>query len=135
MTLSSEHCTFTFERLRPGAILVRISGYDRGDFGTAPLDELVAEIGRNAPLELFIDASDARGAAWDVSMQWTSWFREYQDSLARVDILVDSKLVQQTILVAKELSRTLNLLSVYTNAETFAALVQVRTPERASTAL
>lgn len=119
---------FTFERVHPGVMLVSIAGYDKGDFDTAPLDEIVAEMQRYAPLELFIDASRARGVAWKVSQQWTSWFRTHWDRLSRVNILVRSKYVKQTILVAKELSRTKNLLCLYSDVERFTDLLKERNP-------
>ena len=109
-------------------MLVSITGYDHGDFHTAPLDEIVAEMQRHAPLELFIDASRARGAAWTVSQQWTSWFQANLDRLSRVNILVRSKYVKQTILVAKELSRTKNLLYLYSDPDRFTNLLKEQAP-------
>lgn len=118
--LRSPGCTFTFERLRPGRLLVTITGYDRGECGTAPLDEIIRETQRYGPLELLIDASQARGVTWAVSEQWTQWFHANQHHLRSVLILVQSKYVEQTILVAKELSKTRHLLSVTSDAEAFA---------------
>lgn len=126
--LEGERCAFTFERVRPGVLLVVISGYDSGELGTAPLDELTSEVERSAPLELFIDASDARGAAWEVSRQWTHWFRAHQHRLLHVHILVRSRYLHQTVLVAKELSRTANLLTIYSDAERFGCLLRKEHP-------
>lgn len=127
--LSADRCTFTFERLDPGVLLVTISGYDRGGFGTAVLDEFAGEMRRFAALEIFIDASEAQGATWEVSQQWTSWFRAHRDHLARVSILVRSKFLRQTIAVAKELSRTGDLIAIYSDPDRFAEALRERVPD------
>lgn len=126
--LQDDQCTFRFERLRPGALLVTISGYDRGTFGTAALDELTAEKGRYAPLTLFVDAADARGATWEVSQQWTSWFTANRAGLARVHVLVGSKYLHLTISVAKELSRTGDLIAIYADRDRFEDAVRKLVP-------
>ena len=59
--LSAGSCGFVFCRLRPGTLLVTITGLDSGQFGTSTLDEIRMELLRNRPLELFIDAREAVG--------------------------------------------------------------------------
>jgi hypothetical protein len=44
---------FVFQRLRPGVMLVTVSGIDKGQFGTATLDEIRLEMLRQRPVELF----------------------------------------------------------------------------------
>jgi hypothetical protein len=117
--LHDDRCAISIRRLRPGAVLVRIQGYDRGSLGTAPLDELASDLGRHARVELFIDAEDADGATWDVSQLWSTWFQANRRHLERVHILVGSKYVRQTIEVARELSRTGNLITIYSERERF----------------
>ena len=127
--LSDDRSTFTFERMGPGVLLVTISGYDKGGLGTAVLDELAGEMRRFASLELFIDASEAQGATWEVSQQWTVWFRAHRDHLDRVSILVRSKYLRQTIAVAKELSRTGDLIVIYSDPDRFGAALRERGSE------
>lgn len=127
--LSGSKCAFTFERLQAGVMLVRIMGYDKGELGTAPLDELVVQLGDDRQVELFIDASQAEGIVWSVSQQWADWFHAYQSRLSGVNILVGSRFVQQTILVAKELSRTANLLCVFSDPAPFFARLRIHAPE------
>jgi len=124
LTFSDEHCTMTVRRLRPGAVLVEIRGYDRGLFGHAPLEEVAREMGRCSPVALFVDAAEAEGATWAVSQEWTRWFQAHRASLARVAILVRSKYVRQTIAVARELSRTGRLIEIYDDAERFARVMR-----------
>lgn len=121
---SEERCTITVRRLRPGAMLVRIRGYDRGLLGMAPLDEVAQEVGRCPPVALFVDAAEAEGATWAVSQQWTRWFQDHRERLSRVAILVRSKFVRQTVAVARELSRTGRLIEIYDDADRFAQVMR-----------
>ena len=124
--LDTENCSFTFKKLNGNALLVKIAGYDKGELGSAPLEYMAEELRPERQVELFIDASKAEGVAWDVSQSWTSWFRANKGRLSQVHILVRSKYVQQAIMVAKQLSRTAQLLQVYSDAEHFERLLKAR---------
>ncbi|MEO8672240.1 MAG: hypothetical protein ABI411_13060 [Tahibacter sp.] len=121
LTLSSEHCRFVYSRPRSGSLLVTISGDDHGQFGTATLDEIRLELLRQRPLELFVDASEATGAAVSVSRDWTQFFALNREHLKRVSVLVGSQLMQLTIAIAQELSRTGNLIQITSDPDTFAS--------------
>ncbi|HXU63435.1 MAG TPA: hypothetical protein VN962_17170 [Polyangia bacterium] len=122
--LSAGDCTFAYRRLKPGALLVTISGHDTGQFGTTSLDEIRLELLRNRPLDLFVDAREALGPSVSVSREWTQFFVLNRDQLRRVNVLVGSKVVELTIAIAQHLSRTGNLIQIYSDAETFSALVR-----------
>ncbi len=99
-----------------------ITGNDTGQFGTSTLDEIVMAIQRERPLELFVDARGAVGAAVSVSDDWTRFFSSNRASLSRVHILAGSKSVYLTVLtvaVAQHLSRTGNLIQIYSDPELF----------------
>jgi hypothetical protein len=66
---------FEFARPNPRVAVITITGYDKGQFGTAPFDEIGSFLRVAAPLELFIDARDAVGATVRVSQDWTSFRR------------------------------------------------------------
>ena len=120
--LSSGDSTFLYQRKRPGVLHVTISGYDAGQFGTATLDEILTAIAREGKLELFVDARDASGTGAGVSEDWTRFFSANREKLARVHVLVgDSKVLQLTVAIAQHLSRTGNLIQIYSDAETFSA--------------
>jgi hypothetical protein len=121
--LTAGPCTFDFERLRPGALLVTITGHDSGQFGTATLDEIRLELLRHRPLELFVDAREALGPAVSVSDDWTHFFALNRKDLRRVSVLVGSKVVHLTIAIAQHLSRTGDLIQIYSDPETFGARV------------
>ena len=118
-------CTFSFRRLSPspvgGALLVTITGNDTGQFGTRTLDEIRLELMRNRPLELFVDAREALGAAVSVSDEWTRFFALNREHLKRVSVLVGSKVVYLTVAIAQHLSRTGNLSQIYSDPEIFEA--------------
>jgi hypothetical protein len=121
--LRSAGCSFVYRRLRPGAVLVTITGDDKGEFGLAPLHELDAEITRSAPLSLYVDTRAARGAATSVSEDWTAWFASNQKNLRAVSILATSKLVHLIVSIAKHLSRTGEMIRIFTEEAAFEAAV------------
>ena len=118
--LSSGDCVFLYQRQRPGVLLITISGYDGGQFGTATLDEILTAINREGKLELFVDAREASGAGVGVSEDWTRFFATNQEKLSRVHVLVGgSKVLQLTVAIAQHLSRTGNLIQIYSDALIF----------------
>jgi hypothetical protein len=119
--LSAGNCAFVFRRPRPGVLHVVIDGLDNGQFGTTTLDEIRAEIGRNRPLELFVDAREAVGAAVSVSEEWTRFFSSRRGDLKRVHVLAGSKMVQLTVAIAQHLSRTGDLIQIHSDPEIFAS--------------
>lgn len=121
--ISCAGCSFVYSRLRPGALLVTITGNDTGQFGTATLDEIRMEMLRQRPIELFVDASDAVGASVNVSKEWTQFFSLNREHLKRVSILAGSKVVHLTVSIAQHLSQTGNLIQIYSDADLFKARV------------
>jgi hypothetical protein len=121
--LSAGNCTFVFTRKKPGFLHVVITGLDSGQFGTTTLDEIRAEIGRHSPVELFVDAREAVGAAVSVSDEWTRFFSTHREELSRVHVLVGSKVVYLTVAIAQHLSRTGSLIQIYSDPETFEARI------------
>lgn len=120
--LTSGNCTFIFRRPHPGILHVAIIGLDNGQFGTATLDEVRAEIGRHSPVEMFIDTRGAVRAAVSVSDEWTRFFSKHKSDLSRVHILVGSKILHLTVSIAQHLSRTGGLIRIYSNPDHFEAV-------------
>jgi hypothetical protein len=121
--LTGQSCSFTFRRLRPGVMLVAITGFDRGEHGARALDEMQAEITRFGPLHLFVDARDATGATTAVSDAWTAWFQASSKSLRQVRILVGSRHLKQTVAVSKLFSRTGDLIRIESDPAAFDAAI------------
>jgi hypothetical protein len=121
LQLRAGRCSFSYERARPGVFVVQIEGSDKGQFGTAALDEIRLELLRHRPLELFIDAEKAQMVAVEVSKEWTQFFSLNREHLTRVSVLVGSKAIELAVAIAQHLSRTGNLLQIYSDRELFDA--------------
>jgi hypothetical protein len=113
--LSAGNAVFIFRRLRPGVLLVTISGDDRGQFGSSAIDEIVTEhIRFHEPMLLFFDLRKALGPTSDVMQTWTAWFESNRDNFRRIVLLVppESKVLHLTVSIAQHLSRTGNLIRI-----------------------
>ncbi len=119
LELISHEGKFTFQRLGAGALLVTITGNDKGQYGTAALDEIRLEIMRHGPLELLINAELAVLVTPDVSQEWTRFFTESRTQLKRVSILTGSKLINLTVAIAQHLSYTGSLIQIYSDRDLF----------------
>jgi hypothetical protein len=125
LRLSTGDCSFTYERLKPGALLVTIRGDDSGQFGTATIDEVNAEFERFGPLALLVDTSAASGPSTAVMEAWTAYFAANRKKLKRVCILVnaESKLLHLTVKIVKHLSGTGGLLQISDDPKVFAEII------------
>jgi hypothetical protein len=119
VTLAADGCLFKYRRPKPGVLVVAISGHDKGQFGTLTLDEIALSLKRDRPLELFVDARDAVGAAVSVSDDWTRFFSTNRSDFTRVHVLAGSRVVQLTVAIAQHLSRTGSLIQIYSDPQIF----------------
>lgn len=122
--MTAGNAEFMFERLKPGVMLVTVTGIDKGQFGTATLDEIRLEMLRQRPVELFVDAEAAVAISVEVSREWTQFFALNREHLKRVSVLVGSKAIELTVAIAQHLSRTGNLIQIYSDRDLFHARVQ-----------
>ena len=122
--LSSEAGSFTFRRLRPGALLVTIVGQDKGQFGQAALDEIRLEILRSQPLELLVDAERTTLVSTEVSRDWTQFLSNCRSQLTRAIVLTGSRFINLSVSIAKHLSQTGNLITVTSDRAVFDAAVE-----------
>ncbi len=130
MRLSAGDGWFRYATPAPGVLHVVVAGHDRGQFGTATLDEIRHEILRHQPLELFVDASQALSISPSVSEAWTRFFSQDRAKLSRVSVLVGSKAISLTVAIAQHLSRTGNLIQIYTDRELFEARLRAAEQRR-----
>lgn len=128
--LSAEASAFELARPKHDVLVVTIGGYDKGQFGTTPFDEIGALLGIAAPLELFIDARNAIGATVRVSQDWTSFLSRRKSDFRRVHVLAGSKMVELTVEIARHLSRTGSLIQIYSDPDLFAAQLAAATRSR-----
>jgi hypothetical protein len=117
--LAIEDTSFTFRRLRADTLLVRVIGYDRGQFGRAPLDEMAAALDLVLPLEIFVDARAAIGVTTAVREEWTEWFQTHRGRLKKIHVLVLGKFMSSVVNVSQHLARVGSLIQVYGDAERF----------------
>ena len=126
--LRSLKCSFTYFRLRPGVVLMRIEGDDSGEFGTAPMDELREDLNRYAPVEFFVEMLPTAGARLPVQEAWTEWFSQNRAALKSVSILTRSKFMYFTAEVVKLFSRTGELIRVYLEQQPFEEAISRAAP-------
>jgi hypothetical protein len=126
--LSSERCSYTYYRPRPGVVFVRVTGDDRGEFGHAPRDELRGDLTRYAPVELFFEMDETTGTNLPVQESWTEWFRGNRPALKGVSVLTRSKFMHVSAEVVKLFSRTGELIRVYLDPAPFDEALQRAAP-------
>lgn len=127
--LSDAECAFMYWRPRPGVVYLRITGKDRGQFGSRPSDELRGDLARYAPVELFVDTTDPLvGAHVEVQEHWTEWFRENRSALKNVNMLVAGNYMHFTAEVVKHFSRTGELMRVYLDEVKFSEALRRAAP-------
>ena len=119
--ISSGDSTFELTRPKAGVLVVAITGYDKGQCGTAPLEEIDSVLRLVGSLQLFVDARSAVGATVRVSEDWTKFISRRKDELGRVHVLAGSKMVELTVAIARHLSRTGNLIQIYSDPAIFEA--------------
>lgn len=119
--LSVAGCSFVYESLRPGLLRIAVRGFDAGQLGTAPLDEIATVLNRERPLELFIDARAGEGATTEVSDAWIRFLAANRSQLTKVHVLVESKALYLTIAVAQHLAHHGELMCIYSDREIFEA--------------
>lgn len=117
--IAAAETAFTFARPKSDVLVVTITGYDKGQLGTAALDEIDSALRIAAPLRLFIDARAALGASVRVSQDWTSFLSRHRAELADVHVLAGSKALELTVAIARHLSRTEKLIQVYSDPAAF----------------
>jgi hypothetical protein len=117
--ISSGDSAFEFTRPKAGVLVVAITGYDKGQCGTAPLEEIDSVLRLVGSLQLFVDARSAVGATVRVSEDWTKFISRRKDELGRVHVLAGSKMVELTVAIARHLSRTGNLIQIYSDPAIF----------------
>jgi hypothetical protein len=117
--MTADESAFEFTRPKPGVLVVAVHGYDKGQFGTAPFDEIGSALRVAAPLELFVDARNAIGVTVRVSQDWTSFLSRHRSDFRHVHVLASSRMVELTVAIARHLSRTGNLIQIYSDAAIF----------------
>lgn len=134
IVISDARCKFIFERLRGGALELRIIGSDNGQFGAAIIDEVAVALLRERSLKLFLDASEASMPPANVTRAWATFFELNRDKIARVSILASSKPVALAMAIVRHLSKTGHLIHIHSERaryeESLSALKVAREAQR-----
>jgi hypothetical protein len=119
MVLDGMHCTILISRPTARTVLVHISGLDVGELGRRPFDALDDVIKDGGPIELFIDAREARGPSVDVSAQWASWLRANREHFQHINMLTRSRFVQLTADFVQHFAELGDRMRIFTDPTAF----------------
>ena len=117
--LEGLHCTMAIDELAPGVVLVAIDGTDVGDLGDAPFAALAPMFESERRVELFIDASRARGPSIDVSNDWAVWLKRHRSKLRHASMLTSSRFVQLTADFVRQFAELGETMRIYTDPAVF----------------
>jgi hypothetical protein len=127
MVYEGIHCRLAIEQPSAGVVVVRLTGWDVGEFGDAPLRELDQLLEGAGTVELFIDARAVKGATIDVSNEWAQWLRKRRDKLKQVSMLTGAPFVQLTAKFVQRFAELGEAMRIYSDPAGFdAALKQTR---------
>ena len=121
----STHSTLTIEHPVAGVILMKITGYDVGEFGRAPMDELEQLLSEKLPTDLFIDARKTRGASIEVSGEWAHWLGQVQARLRHIHMLTGSKYIQMTAKFVRDFAGLHDQMRIFTDREAFDQMLEL----------
>ncbi len=121
VAIRDAHCQYVLRRLRSDALEVEIVGTDRGQFGSAAIDEVTLALFREPELTLFVDASRASFSVPSVSRAWARFFDTNRRQLKRVAILASSRGMEVTMGIVRHLSDTAHLIQIYSDREAYEA--------------
>ena len=123
VTLEATSARLEVRPIGVGRVLATIEGYDRGEFGRTPFDEIHRLARTGSGWRLFLDLRAARGATAHVADAWTRWFASQRGVLEAVDVLVESRSVHVAVSYAQHSSGTHHLIRVHRDPTSFEAAV------------
>ena len=118
------HCELVIERPARGVVVLRISGHDVGEFGSAPMQELERLLSDGEPLELFIDARNSEAVSLEVSAEWAQWLGRHRPRCAQIRMLSGSRFIQITADFVRRFADLGDTMRIYTDAAAFDRLLE-----------
>lgn len=99
--LVAEQAVFVIHGVRPGVVLIRAVGVDRGQFGSSITDELSAELERfPVPTALFFHALGVESVGLSSRALWTSWLETHRARLRGLHMLLRTPAMQLVVDIA-----------------------------------
>lgn len=105
-------------------IVLRLAGWDTGEFGDAAMKEIARDFADGKPLQLFVDARAVKGATIDVSNDWALWLRANRARFAHVSMLTGSPFVQLTAKFVQRFADLGEVMRIYTDPSAFDKALQ-----------
>ena len=118
------HVRLTLERAAPGVVLVKLSGYDVGELGDAPLKALEKEIETPGLIELYVDARATKGASIEVSNQWALWLARNRSRFKSIRMAAGSRYVEMTAEFVRRFAELDDIMIVDTDPAVFDAALE-----------
>lgn len=115
------HCTLAVERPGAALVVIRLAGWDAGEFGDVPMQELAKDLDGDKPIELFIDARAVRGASIEVSGEWALWLGKHRSRFQHISMLTGSRFIQLTANFVRRFSDLGEIMRIYTDPASFDA--------------
>jgi hypothetical protein len=125
VTFAGVHATLEFVRPHAGVVLMKFTGYDIGEFGTGPFDELERDLRNGVPIEIFLDAREVRSASIEVSSAWAHWMIARRSLIYRFNMLCRSSFVQMTAGFVQRFTQFAEQMRIYHDAEAFELALSV----------
>jgi hypothetical protein len=119
VTFAGVHATLEFDRPYAGVVAMKFTGYDIGEFGTGPFEELERDLRNGVPIEIFLDARDVRSASIEVSSDWAHWMMAHRSLIYRFNMLCRSSFVQMTAGFVQRFTQFAEQMRIYHDAEAF----------------
>ena len=128
------HCRLAIERPAVGIVVVKLSGWDAGEFGDLPMRELAADLLQDRLIQLFIDAREVKGASIEVSGEWARWLAGNRTHFQHVSMLTGSSFIQLTANFVRRFAELGDIMRIYTDPAAFdlALLESIHYPGQAS---
>jgi len=130
MVYEGIHCRLAIERPAAAVVVVRLTGWDVGEFADAPMKEIEKQFDAGNGLQLFIDARAVRGATIDVSSEWAQWLRRNRARFAHVSMLTGAPFVQVTAKFVQRFTDLGEVMRIYTDPRAFDAALAATTQMR-----
>lgn len=113
------HCNLAIERPASAVIVVRLTGWDVGEFGDAPMREIARLLEGGGAAQLYIDARQVKGATIDVSNDWALWLSAQRARFAHISMLTGAPFVQLTAKFVRRFAGLDDKMRIYTDAQAF----------------
>lgn len=113
------------QRLRPGVVLVTMTGVDNGELGRAPFDELEGDLS-GGPVEIFIDARHGRADSPAVSGSWAMFFHAHRAHIARVHLLAPPRVPVESVELVRSYAILEDRMDLLTDPAEFARKLDAR---------